>query len=466
MARARRPVRAHLPVGGLRDRASRGDARRVADRRHAGERDPRGRRRRLDRRPRGRGRRRGDGASDRRAARRPRAPPLVGRRRPPQGARRVLGRPNDRADDRGLRERDPMREIGVRELMRGSPAADRVALLSIWFHGHNNPRYAELLPRLERLDACLLRLPDRRIPRGVGFRAFTMTKPLLLRTVLEAAAGRYDNLLALDFEQLARWPNAAVMDADDPFFTAREVELLNMPSLRVYVVTAASAARRYESLGVRKPWVEIPQGVSLRAATPALRAEAAAQKRPGEPVLGWMAAHLLTAGDRGGDNPLYNVDHLLELWDAIRARVPAARLWLVGGPSDRLRERLAGRGDVVLHGRLPREEALALAAAFDVAPYARTADQGVRAAKISELIGLGVPIVSYDYEVTANVRETGAGILVDDAAAFVEATVRLLESAEARAPFAEAAREAGRELDWDVLARRFEREVLDAYLSG
>ena len=55
----------------------------------------------------------------------------------------------------------------------GVPAADRIALLSIWFHGHNNPRYAELLPRLDRLDACLLRLPDSRIPRGLGFRAFT-----------------------------------------------------------------------------------------------------------------------------------------------------------------------------------------------------------------------------------------------------------------------------------------------------
>ena len=28
-------------------------------------------------------------------------------------------------------------------------------------------------------------------------------------------------------------------------------------------------------------------------------------------MLGWMAAHLLTAGDRGAENPLYNVDHLL-----------------------------------------------------------------------------------------------------------------------------------------------------------
>ena len=357
-----------------------------------------------------------------------------------------------------------MREISLRKLTTGAPAADRIALLSIWFHGHNNPRYAELLPRLDRVDASLLRLPDARIPRGLGFRAFVAAKPLVHRVVLGRAASRYANLLTLDFDQLATWRNAAVMDADDPTFTAREVQLLRRPALKAYVVTAEHAARRYESLGVDKPWVVIPQGVNLRAASAELRARAQARKRPGEVVLGWMAAHLLTSGDRDSENPLYNVDHLLELWDAIRPRVANGRLWLVGDPSERLRGRLAGRDDVLLTGRLPRAEALATAAQFDLAPYARTADQGIRAAKVSELIGLGVPIVSYDYEVTANLRETGSGILVGDERAFVDAVVRLLGDADARAALAAAALRAGRELDWDSLARRFELEVLDRYL--
>jgi glycosyltransferase involved in cell wall biosynthesis len=357
-----------------------------------------------------------------------------------------------------------VREISLRELAAGHPSPDRIALLSIWFRGHNNPRHAELLPRLERLDACLLRLPDARIPRGVAFRALIASKPVWHRALFRPAARRYPNLLTLDFEQLARWPGAAVMEADDPFFTPREVELLQRPSLRAYVVTAEHAARKYEALGVDKPWVVIPQGVNLKAATPELRREAARRKRSGEVVLGWMAAHLLTEGDRGADNPLYNVDHLLELWDEIHVRLPSARLWLVGGPSDRLAARLAGRNDIELLGRLPREQALAVASQFDVAPYARTEDQGVRAAKVAEFIGLGVPTVSYDYEVTSNLRETGAGVLVPDARAFLDAVVHLLSDAAARSQLAAAALRAGRELDWDLLARRFETEVLDTYL--
>ena len=59
LARARGRLRAHVALGGVRDRAARGDARRPAGRRHERERRPGGRRRRRDRAPRRARRRRG-----------------------------------------------------------------------------------------------------------------------------------------------------------------------------------------------------------------------------------------------------------------------------------------------------------------------------------------------------------------------------------------------------------------------
>jgi glycosyltransferase involved in cell wall biosynthesis len=177
-----------------------------------------------------------------------------------------------------------------------------------------------------------------------------------------------------------------------------------------------------------------------------------------------MAAHLLMAGDPDGEDSLYNVDHLLELWDEIHARLPRGRLWLVGAASERVRRRVADRDDIVLFGRLPREQALATAASFDLALYPRTKDQGIQAAKVGEFIGLGVPTVSYDYKVTENLRETGAGVLVPSPREFVDAVVHLGDDTAARAEIAAAARRAGAELDWDLLARRYETEVLDRYL--
>ena len=231
-----------------------------------------------------------------------------------------------------------------------------------------------------------------------------------------------------------------------------------------YVVTAERAATRYQELGVDKPWHVIPQGVSLSSVTEELVAQAAGRRGHDEVVVGWMAAHLLTAEDRDGDDSLYNVDHLLELWNEIHARLPHARLWLVGGASDRVRKLVSGRDDIVLFGRLPREQALATAANFDLALYPRTKDQGIQAAKVGEFIGLGVPTVSYDYKVTENLRETGAGVLVPTPREFVDAVVRLGEDGAAREEVAAAARRAGRELDWDVLARRYEEEILDRWL--
>jgi glycosyltransferase involved in cell wall biosynthesis len=358
-----------------------------------------------------------------------------------------------------------MDRLPLRRLVSGpAPPRDRLFFTSIWFRGHNNPRYAELLPRLHRLDRYLLVASERRILRGLQYRGYRLSRHVRNPAVLELASRRYRGLFTADPEQIRWFAGPAVADIDDPYYTREHVDLLNRPNLLAYVVTAERAARRYESLGVDKPWAVIPQGVSLRSATPELVAEAGRKRRPGEIVVGWMAAHLLTEGDRDADGPLYNVDHLLDIWQEVHARVPRARLWLIGGASSRLRRRLEGRDDILLFGRLPRERALATTANFDIAVYARTQDTGIQAAKIAEFIGLGVPVVSYDYEVTENLRDAGAGLLVRDSRDFAAALVRLIEDEPARHALGAAARKAGAELDWDVLARRYEDDVLDHYL--
>ena len=302
LARARRRVRPHVALGGVRDRPARGDALAPRGRRDERQRRARDRRRRRDGHPRRAGRRRRDRGGTRFAP---------GGRRPPARARRGRLRACARASSPSRawqtrrstsigtlsrREGDPPaassspapipRRIGSRSCRSGSTATTTRATPSC-------------SPASSGWTRACCGCSDRRIPRGIQYRVFQRLRRPLQLGVLGAASRRYRNLLTLDFDQLAAWRGAAVMDADDPFFRPREIELLNRPSLRAYVVTAERAARRYEALGVQKPWVVIPQGVSLGTATPALRAEAAQAKTPGELVLGWIAAHLLTEGDRG-----------------------------------------------------------------------------------------------------------------------------------------------------------------------
>jgi glycosyltransferase involved in cell wall biosynthesis len=352
-----------------------------------------------------------------------------------------------------------------RELVTGPlPGSDRVFFTSLWFRGHNNPRYAELLPRLTRLDGYLATASAERIKRGIQYRAFVWSARVRNPALFALANRRYSTMFTADNEQIPHFSGPIVSDVDDPLFRPREIELLRHPNLKAYVVTADRAGRRFQTLGVDKPYHVIPQGISLSSVTPELVAAAAALRAPGEVVVGWMAAFLLTGGDRGGDGALYNVDHLLELWDEIHAKLPQGRLWLVGEASERVRHRVGDRTDIVLFGRVPREKALSIAANFDIALYPRTEDMGIQAAKVGEFIGLGVPTVSYDYEVTENLRENGAGLLVQTPREFVRAVVHLGEDESARFALASAAKQAGKALDWDVLARRYEEEVIDRYL--
>ena len=129
-----------------------------------------------------------------------------------------------------------------------------------------------------------------------------------------------------------------------------------------------------------------------------------------------------------------------------------------------MRERLSRRDDIVLTGLLRPEEALAHVANFDIALYPRTEDQGIRAGKIAEYLGLGVPTVSYDYEVVADLRESGAGVLVSTPREFVTAVERLARDDAERSRLGALAREAGRARDWDRLAGGM-NELLDRYLS-
>ena len=136
----------------------------------------------------------------------------------------------------------------------------------------------------------------------------------------------------------------------------------------------------------------------------------------------------------------------------------------MGDASDRVRQRIGSRDDIVPFGRMERGQALAHTASFDVALYPRTKDEGIQAAKIAEYMGLGVPTVSYDFQVTEELRSTGAGLLVETPQAFIDAVVQLVEDTAARRVVAAAAAAAGRAREWDVLARRYEDEILDRYL--
>ena len=87
------------------------------------------------------------------------------------------------------------------------------------------------MPRLERLDAALVRLSDQRIPRGLQFRALRWPRRSWYRLALPQASRRYRGLLTLDLEQVPAFAVPMVADVDDPVFSPRAVAQLNDPNV-------------------------------------------------------------------------------------------------------------------------------------------------------------------------------------------------------------------------------------------
>jgi len=353
-----------------------------------------------------------------------------------------------------------MREISIHELLHKEPQKRRAFYCGIWFRDHNNPRMTALLPRLGFLDAFLVRMPRARIPRGIAFRVVHRARGLWWRAVLSLASRKYPVLFSNGPEQALYFPGSVVVDMDDPVYSDKEVKLLNLPNIVRYVVTSEEAARKYAELGVQKPAVVIPQGVDLSGWSP----EASAALRPHlrtekETVAVFHAAWLLTRADSGGDNPLYNVDLLIAMWQEIRARVPNAILWLIGRPGPCLQRRIAKDPSIRLLGYIPQRELPNYLANADIALYPRRISHVPRAVKVAEALALGLPVVGFDLPVLGDVRESGGGILVCDEREFIEATVRLLQDQSLRMELSARARSYGAQLDWDRLAVRYATEA-------
>src|SRR6185437_4100822 len=101
-----------------------------------------------------------------------------------------------------------------------------VLYFNTWYRGHNNARYEELLPRLERVDPKLLTFPRPRLVRAAAERAWRIVKPTVEPRLLRALERRHPYAFVTDVPQLASLTVPAVVDVDDPAFTPEHAALL------------------------------------------------------------------------------------------------------------------------------------------------------------------------------------------------------------------------------------------------
>ena len=185
------------------------------------------------------------------------------------------------------------------------------------------------------------------------------------------------------------------------------------------VCVSASERRLGESLGVRPPTSVIPNGIDLAAFRPAgARDQVHARKQLGlDDVPTLLCVGALTAQKGQQD--------LLADWPQVLARVPDARLVLVGdGPDRRALERLAEETDGVVFAGARTDVPVWLAAADDVVVPSRW--EGMALVPL-EAMATARSVVATDVAGADSVPPgAGAIVEVDDSAALVTAVVRRL----------------------------------------
>jgi glycosyltransferase involved in cell wall biosynthesis len=338
----------------------------------------------------------------------------------------------------------------------------------------NNPRHAEMLPRLDRVTHYKVLFSDYIPLRWIQFRLWSIwSKRVIYPLILPRLRRLHPCLFSTDTNQVRFFDGPVILDVDDPPYPLDEDTIVscNLPNVAVVVVPTEPIRRQLLSHGVTRPVVIIPQGVSLRDLKPQRVQEIAAHhKRPGEIVVGFAAPGLYLSADGIEGNirkQMDCLDEFLEIVAQARSEVPELTVWLFGRPSQSLTAYAQRDPWLRLFGHVPHTELLNYVANFDIAVYPRRVDLGGRfSVKLAEFMACGVPVVSTNVSESFVIAEAGGGIVVESPEAFVQALVTLARSPDMRRSLGEAGRRFGQSLDWDMLAVRYQREVLDVYASA
>ncbi len=338
-------------------------------------------------------------------------------------------------------------------------ARNRIAWAGAWSREHNNSRYEELLPRLSNVDRFYIDMHPWWPIRGLRRRIWL---PLL--TVWLGM--RYPLMWSTDWRKINLIRNRVVVDHDDPLFGPAEIRALNSPNVAAVVVTSDSVRSKFLELGVRPPVYVVPQGVAIHPIDEkrvrAIRAEW--KKSAREIVAGIHQPRFDFAAELpAGVQQMYAVDQLVHVMEHARKKDPRLALWLVGEPSEKVRD-YAGRNPWVrLIGYKRRPELMDYVAAFDIGLYPRTADLMGRASiKVIEYMACGVPVIGFDVGEMRVAVDGQAGLAVKTEDAFAAGLSTLAKESRRRLKLGRNGRKAAAAFDWTSLAGKY-RALLDQY---
>jgi glycosyltransferase involved in cell wall biosynthesis len=340
---------------------------------------------------------------------------------------------------------------------------NRFAWTGAWSRDHNNPRYAELLPRLSSVDRYYIDMHPWWPVRGFRRR---------VQLPLESAAldALYPAIFCTDWRQIRFFHSPCVVDHDDPVYAPSELAALSRRNVALIVVTTTGVRDRLLAAGVAKPIEIIPQGVALPQVNSARVMEIRARWSPDPDavVVGIHQPHFDFAEELGADpmDQMYAVDDLFMVMEQAAVQNTKLVLWLVGRPSALVTAYARQHEWVRLVGYQARTDLFSFVSAFDLGVYPRKMDLGGRSSvKVLEYLACGVPVVGFDVEEMKIAASQRAGTVAKDAPELSQAIVNFATDKVGRQASGAHGREIASRFDWDRLALDYQ-ELLDEIPFG
>jgi glycosyltransferase involved in cell wall biosynthesis len=358
-----------------------------------------------------------------------------------------------------------------REALRGR----YVLWHTLWSETYSNPRYAELVPRLDALFFAPIRERAGRLGRVDG--ALTRNLRFIERRALEWYRHHGIEVLLTPAPAQARsFPGPVVVDLDDPTFSPDEQAALNTRSLRHVVTTTEETAQYVRATNPTVGTTVLPQGVDIEKAASANHGDVRRKlleklRLPSDTVIvGYHAPVIrVSTDDRHQVEGLgaFDIDVLLsaarELWTQGLSFVVV----LVGKASPTVRQLAGEEKRVVLAGYVDRDRLFDWLGAFDVGAYPRMVDRrGFQSVKLLEYMASGAAIVAMRMTETQFLDEEGTAYTAETPEEFGGLLRRLIEYREERLKLVARAHVAVKAHDWKTLAASYNRVLAAVVETG
>ncbi len=342
-----------------------------------------------------------------------------------------------------------------------------------WYvDAHNNIRYTNLVPRL-KLVKSLIQFQKKHTIHGKAIRKLKKKFPTIKKIFNRIEKHRFQKLSMLyrvllvtsdHLQQIDYFNGYVIVDDDDPEFTSAHMHYLNNDKVLAVVTTTQQLKNNLIKHGLKKQCFVIPSGVDLKMIQK-IAPDVSHKENDSDIVCGYVMPYFYldegTAEDTKLSHKERSISYLLKAMEIVWKRKKNVKLWLVGKPSRSVELYAKKQPNIRLWGYIPHSQIFSIMKSFDIAIFAKTVDFGGRHhIKLLEYMACGLPIVAVNTSESAPVLEANSGIVASTPEEFAEAIIELANNPALREQLGKNGLEYVKEFDWDVIARRYENEVL------